>query len=255
MLVAVLRREPCFLKVLRGGSAFGVRPRLGRCFRGYGILHSTRFSDRVFVDARAVGIPMIKHSFHDEMIEGILCWNRYNKFIAQDKLYLEEHLKLLEIVQQRFPEQSVLIGEIISRVQLTLEQFKELGDCLRIDNKRVAMSEGCMEYISFLMEVARNGKLEEIIGGLLPCYWIFQEMYCEQMKGISHLSYDHPYYEFLKCYRGTPISLSAEAMRTILDEISIQADENERQQLRERFLRVFLEALQCERKFFDSFYN
>lgn len=219
------------------------------------IVPSIRLSDRLFSQAKDVGMQVIGHPFHAEMVQGTLCPKRFQRFIVQDIFYLEGCIKAFEIAQLRFPEQWDLFALLISDTQIELGLLKEFRRNFQIDKDCAKMNNACEEYVSFLLAVAAGGELTEVIGALWPCYSVFLGMYHVYTKEVELLTCSHPYYELVKYYKELLILPSVEAMKEVMDDILIRVGETKKMHLKGTFFRFFYQSLEHERRFFDAVYD
>ncbi len=220
------------------------------------IVSGIRFSDRLFSQAQDVGMQVIGHPFHAEMVKGTLCSQRFRRFIVQDIFYLEGCIKSFEIAQRRFSNQSDLFALLISDTEVELDVLKRFLCKLQIDkNCAETSNRACEKYISFLIEVAEKGGLVEIIGALWPCYSVFLEMYHAYTKDIDSLTSNHPYYELVKYYKELLVLPSVELMKEVTNSILIETQKEEKICLKQAFFRCFYLSLEHERQFFDAIYE
>lgn len=107
----------------------------------------------------------------------------------------------------------------------------------------------------FLLNLAEEGELVEIIGALWPCYHVFLEMYHAYTKEIQFLTLHHPYYEHVMYYKELLDLPSVDCMKQVMDNILIKAEEVEKAQLKKSFFQCFYSSLEHERRFYDSVYD
>lgn len=229
--------------------------RVARCWGRYEISSSTRFSDRLFNQAQDIGMQVIRHPFHAEVVEGTLSQRKFERFVVQDMLYLEGCIKSFEIAQVRFPNQWDLFELLIIGTKVGLNQLKELRARFAINKNFDEMNRACEAYIRFLTGAAEKGELAEIIGALWPCYSVFFEMYHADIQGMKLLTCEHPYYEFVKYYKELRFSPSVEGMKQVMEAILVKASEGERARLKKIYFRYFYSSLEHERQFFDAVYE
>lgn len=126
------------------------KARVSRYSSRYEIDSNTRLSDRLFSQAQDIGMQVIKHPFHKEMVEGTLCKTRFERFIVQDILYLEGCIRSFEIAKHRFPKQSDLFELLISDTRVEIDKHMGYRSSLEIDKDLARMNQACEEYINFL---------------------------------------------------------------------------------------------------------
>lgn len=209
----------------------------------------------MFTQARDVGMQVVGHPFHVEMVRGTLSRSQFERFIVQDIIYLEGCIKSFEIAKLRFPEKENLFELLISDTEIELDKHKEYRTCIRSEDVSYDVNKSNKSFIEFLIEVAMHGELAEIIGALWPCYFLFLEMYHVYTQEMKLLTHEHPYYEHVKYYKELLVLPSVEAMKDEMDRLFINAGFDEKLRLKRAFFRFFYIGLEHERRFFDSVYE
>lgn len=231
--------------------------RVARYFSGEKILSlpPIRFSDRLLAQAKDIGLQIIEHPFHNEIVSGTLCKERFEIYIKQDGQYIERCIEILKKAQARFPQQWNLFELLLIDTRVGLEQNKEFQIHFKIDTYHNQMNKACEEYIEFLTNVAEKGELMEIIGALWPCYSVFIDMYRIYTKEMNLSTREHPYYELMKSYKEMEDLKSVEGMKRLLDDVLVDAKVAEKGRLKKVFFRSFYNSLEYERRFYDAIYE
>jgi thiaminase (transcriptional activator TenA) len=133
---------------------------------------------------------ILHHQFLAGLADGTLDRETFKLYVVQDALYLREFSRTLSIAAARAPHDDwiLMFNEHAAnalRVERSLHEgfFKEWG--LRPEQVAAApMAPTNLAYTSFLLATAYGGKFHELLGGLLPCYWVYWEVGKElELKG------------------------------------------------------------------------
>jgi thiaminase (transcriptional activator TenA) len=131
-------------------------------------------------------IPIYKsiliHPFIKGLTDGSLKEKGFEFYVIQDALYLREFARALSIAAAKAPQDDWIImfnehsvGAL--RVERALHEgfFRDF----RIKRKDVIntpLAPTNLAYTNYLLSVAYSSPFHEVIGALLPCYWIYWEV-------------------------------------------------------------------------------
>ncbi len=100
----------------------------------------------------------------------------------QDAIYLREYARALSLAGVRSPDVSTLVmfnghsaGAITVERSLHEGFLKDLG-VSREEAEATEASPTTLAYTSFLLRTAALGDCPEVLGAVLPCYWIYWEV-------------------------------------------------------------------------------
>lgn len=233
-----------------------------------GILSSAQFQNEVVgIDSllrqvKAAGMPIMNRLIHVKIIKGTLPLSEFQELISQTILYLEGCLNALWIAESRFIPHRELFENIISGAEGELVKHRKYEKSFSRNSDINNISKASKEYIEFLMNVARGGELVGMIGALWPCFFLYSQMYCNNIKKTKGLTIEHPYYEYVKhnyerFYNDKEFSPSptGEIMINTLKILLIHEDCIEQARLINIFLRNFYQSLLHEKRFSDSIYE
>ena len=102
--------------------------------------------------------------------------------VFQDALYLREYARALSLAGVRSSDENALVmfnehsaGAITVERGLHDGFLKDLG-VTREEAKATEASPTTHAYTSFLLKTATLGDCAEVLGAVLPCYWIYSEV-------------------------------------------------------------------------------
>ena len=122
------------------------------------------------------------HAFLRELHAGTLPMNRFIYYILQDYVYLLDFAQVLCQAGAKSPDLKTLelfANHALGAVEVERSFHTSFGKSLGLSPKQlddVPKGPITQAYIDHLQSVARSGSLGEIVGAVLPCYWIYGEV-------------------------------------------------------------------------------
>ncbi|MGF1470822.1 MAG: thiaminase II [Rubrobacteraceae bacterium] len=164
---------------------------------------------------------ILSHPFLAGLTDGTLPEECFRHYVLQDALYLRDYARALSLAGVRSPEDTTLVmfnehsaGAIQVERSLHDSFFKDLGVSeSAVDNTPMAPT--TLAYTSYLLRTAALGNYPEVLGALLPCYWIYAEV------GRTLLETGSPnarYQRWIDTYGGEDFGLLVKAVLDVTDE-------------------------------------
>lgn len=201
-----------------------------------------KFTERLFESVSEIWEKTHEHPFVVGMGNGDLPVESFIRYMKQDYVYLIDYSKLFALgtVKARDVETMAAFAKLLHEI---LHGEMELH---RGYAARFGITEGQLEetkptpmnlaYTRYMLNVAQNGSLEELISALLPCMWSYWEigkMIAEKYPGSS----EHPLYgEWVKMYSSDEFGSLALWLMDMLNEFAEGKPERELAVLEEHFL-------------------
>ncbi len=212
------------------------------------------FSNRAWEESSGLYQRILELPFNRELADGTLSQERFQFYMIQDALYLEQYSRALSMASAKAPDAEAM--QFFARAAeqaLVVERalhgsfFEKFG----IDRHDAAGSEPsptCYGYTNFLLAVALQAGYEELVAALLPCFWIYWKVgnYIAGMAGR-----DNPYQAWIDTYADPAFGEAVETLIGINDRTA-EAATPERQGA---MLQAFKRAVQFEWMFWDSAYR
>ena len=176
---------------------------------------------RVFTSELWAGIEdtyrsILEHPFVAGLTEGSLERESFVFYVVQDAHYLREYARALSLAAARAPR-----GEDIAmfakhaaeaiEVERSLHEgfFRDLG-LTEDDVAGTPVAPTCLAYTSYLLATAYGGSFPDLLGAVLPCYWIYWEV---GKALLGEGSPDPLYRRWIETYGGEDF---AEVVRSVL---------------------------------------
>ena len=140
------------------------------------------FTTRAWAETAALRDAILDLPFNRELAAGTLSQERFQFYMIQDALYLEQYSRALSIAAAKAPDPEAMqrfahAAEEALVVERALHGgfFEKFG----IDPNEAAAAEPsptCYGYTNFLLSAAHIGAYEELVAAILPCFWIYWDV-------------------------------------------------------------------------------
>jgi thiaminase/transcriptional activator TenA len=189
-----------------------------------------------------INMPFIK-----ELIAGTLPVEKFQFYISQDALYLEQFGRALSLISARAQKTEHVLqyarfaeGAIVVENALHAAYFQQYDI-----SEAAAVSPACHHYTNFLLSTCALAPVEVAMAAVLPCFWIYRRVgdhiYAQQ-SGV-----DNPYKNWIDTYSG-------EAFGELVNKAIRYCDEVANPLHAENMFAAYEKACQLEYMFWDSAY-
>ena len=198
--------------------------------------------------------------FHHPFVVGIgsgqLPLEKFQFYVKQDYLYLIQYSRVLALAVAKAPS-LVDVGRFADLLKETLDTEMSLhrAFCLKfgvssseLDGTRPAPV--TLAYTDYLLRVAYEGTITDVVATLLPCQWGYNETGLH-LSRTSDASEKNPYAEWIHTYASEEFTAFVGWLRDFLDSVTDGAGEREM----DRLSRHFLTATRYEFLFWEMAYN
>lgn len=195
-----------------------------------------KFSQQLHQAAEPLWQKSIHHPFIQEMASGKLPINAFRYYLTQDTKYLTAFGKLHQRTAALLPKaQGQLLiklsegsGEEAYRDPM-LEQLSLTPEKIA----KVPIAPTNYAYITH-MEHQLSVSAPAAVTGLLPCYWLYDEIGAYWQYQASPVPI---YQSFFEGYRADSFDVSTRQLIDLIDQLAEKADNQTRQQMMTAFLR------------------
>jgi len=210
------------------------------------------FTYRLCDAARPILRRQLEHPFVQALGEGALPQTKFEYYIRQDALFLNELTKTFAYATTRTDNHSEMqrFGELLLN---TLEVERALhqlyGEKFGVTPEQMAATEIAptnYAYTRHLLHISATGSLPELVTAVLPCAWIYAEVGKHfQSQGLP--TEDHAYRDWLLTYASPEFEKVGTWLRGVLDDRATKLDESHLQRLEQ----IFLTSSRYEWMFWD----
>lgn len=191
---------------------------------------------------RAIGPiydAILCHPFLVGLTDGTLAPDRFRYYVLQDALYLRDFARALSLAAARAPDEPALamfaehtIGVITVERSLHDEFFAEFG-LTHDDVARIPLAPTTLAYTSYLLRVASLGDYAQLLGALLPCYWIYHEV---GQVLLVHSSPNPLYRRWIETYGGEEFGAVVAAVVALVERIGAELTAGQRAAVQDCFV-------------------
>jgi|SRR5690606_22479641 len=210
-----------------------------------------KWSEQVWQTIDPIYQTIIEMPFVKELANGSLPLDKFQFYMAQDSMYLEQFGRSLALIGARAPDihdalRFIRFAEDAIVVENALHEsyFKEYG----ITSKGV-MQPCCHHYTHFLKSTAALDSVEIGMAATLPCFWIYKNV-GDHIYNSQRTS-NNPYQNWIETYAGEEFGFAVEKAIDCCDRAAEGTTEN----LRMRMTEAFICASRLEYSFWDAVYT
>ncbi|WP_284037713.1 thiaminase II [Neobacillus sp. 114] len=201
-----------------------------------------KFSERLFEKVNCIWEKTHEHPFVVGLGRGDLPVESFIRYMKQDYVFLIDYSKLFAFGTVKARN----VGTMAAFAKLLDETLHGEMDLHRQYAKRFGITEQDLEgteptpinlaYTRYMLNVAQNGSLEELISSLLPCMWSYWEIGKTLAENYQNSSNHLLYGDWVKMYSSDEFGSLAIWLIDLLDQLTEGKPERELAVLEEHFL-------------------
>jgi thiaminase/transcriptional activator TenA len=180
------------------------------------------FTAELWHSIEGVYEEILAHPFLRGFTDGTLLGECFRFYVLQDALYLKEYARALSLAGVRSPDESALVmfnehsaGAITVERSLHEGFLTDLG-VTQDEADRTAPTPTTLAYTSYLLKTASLGDYPEVLGAVLPCYWIYERV----GKTLLERGSPNPLYQkWIDTYGGEEFGALVEAVLDLTDKV------------------------------------
>ena len=190
--------------------------------------------------------------FNRELAKGTLTRERFQFYMIQDALYLEQYSRALAVAAAKAPDPEAMqrfarAAEEALVVERALHGgfFERFG----VDPNDAAAADptpSCYGYTNFLLSIAHVASYEELIAAVLPCFWIYWEVGNHIAKTVGD---DNPYQAWIDTYSDPEFGEAVNEVIAINDRTATAATTKRQSEMLAAFKRSMQYEWMLGRKF------
>ena len=209
-----------------------------------------RFTNQLWSEIEDIYSAILDHPFIDELAEGSLDEQIFLFYMKQDAHYLADFSRALAIAGAKSADNDTFKTFLdFSKEAIVVERalhetfFQDYEVKLNVEK-----SPSCFSYTNFLMKTAYHSPFPQIAGGLLPCFWIYQEV---GNYIVEKASSPNPYQKWIDTYSGEEFQEGVKKALEIVDDIAEKQPDDVLSDITDKFVY----AARLEWMFWDSAYR
>lgn len=213
-----------------------------------------KFTAELWASISPIFRAILEHPFIQGLTDGSLAEEAFKFYVVQDALYLKDFARSLAVASAKSPQDSWCeMFADHAKTALVVERalhegfFKDWG--LSPEQvEQTPMAPTNLAYTSYLLRVAYAAPFEELIGALLPCYWIYWEV----GKALEAKGSPNPLYRrWIDTYASEQYAEVVRQVLQVAEAATADLPESRRAPIR----RHFLTTSRYEWMFWDAAYR
>lgn len=215
-----------------------------------------KFSERLYDKLQPIWRKNHSHPFVQEIGNGTLEEKKFRFYMVQDYLYLIDYAKLFALGAVKANDVKTmgvfarLLDSTLNEEMALHRKYAEKFGITKEELEAASPSPVTLAYTHYMLHVAQNGTLAELVAALLPCMWSYAEI-GKELNSLTGASDHELYGEWIKMYSSEEFGETANWCLTLFDELTMGKPEEELNRLEE----IFLTTTRFEYKFWDMSYN
>ncbi|QED47820.1 thiaminase II [Cytobacillus dafuensis] len=200
-----------------------------------------KFTERLFENVKPIWEKNHQHPFVQELGKGTLDEEKFIHYMKQDYVYLIDYSKLFAVGVMKAHDLNMM-GSFAQTLHETLHfemelhrQFAAEFGITREELEATKPTPVNLAYTRYMLNVAQNGSLAELVSCLLPCAWDYWEIGKLLRKQYGeHLSTNR-YAKWIETYDSEAFGEGAKWLIQLMDELAEGKPERELTILEEHF--------------------
>ncbi|MBS4172786.1 thiaminase II [Bacillus sp. FJAT-49736] len=199
------------------------------------------FSKRLFNNVEPIWKRNHEHPFVQGIGIGTLPKSLFKEYMKQDYIYLIEYAKLYAIgvhkanTLEAMTHFSKLLHNILHFEMNVHREYASQFGVNESDLEQTEPTPNNLAYTSYMLHVAQNGTLAEIITCILPCAWDYWEIGKLLKNQYGHMLEGNPYKIWIETYSSDEFGSIAQSLIKMLDELTEGKPEAELANLEKHF--------------------
>ena len=196
------------------------------------------FSAELWSGIEDIYAAILDHPFVAGLGDGSLPRESFEFYVVQDAHYLRGYARALSVASARAPTEPDIemfaehaAGAIAVERSLHEGFFRDFG-LTEEDVAHTPLAPTNLAYTSYLLATAYGGSFAELLGAVLPCYWIYWEIGKEL---LARGSPDLLYRRWIDTYGGEEFADVVRAVLALADRLGPELAPAERARVAERF--------------------
>jgi thiaminase (transcriptional activator TenA) len=197
------------------------------------------FTNELWRSITSIYNEILAHPFLRGLTDGTLTEERFRFYVLQDAVYLRDYARALSLAGARSPEENALVmfnehsaGAITVERSLHEGFLKDLG-VAQEEADRTAPTPTTLAYTSYLLKTAFLSDYPEVLGAVLPCYWIYWEV---GKALLEHGSPNPMYQKWIDTYGGEDFGALVEAVLDLTDRVCDDLNPTQKVRVRAAFV-------------------
>lgn len=204
-------------------------------------IQTQKFTERLYNNIQPVWEKNYHHPFVQEIGKGTLDREKFIYYMKQDYVYLVDYAKLFAaaVIKSHNLETMEKFTQILHEtLHFEMELHRQFAAEFGITRDELEATKPTpvnIAYTRYMLNVAQNGSLAEVVSCLLPCAWDYWEIGKRLRKQYGDQIDSNPYAKWIDTYDSETFGEGVKWLIELMDELADGKPERELAQLEEHF--------------------
>jgi len=182
------------------------------------------FTQELWSSISPIFQAILEHPFVRGLTDGSLPEPKFRFYVIQDALYLQDYARSLAIAAAKAPRDQwcmVFAGhvrDVLVAERALHESFFQHWGMSPAEVYATPKAPTNLAYTSYLLRVAYEAPFHEVVGALIPCYWIYWEV----GKALEAQGSPHPLYQqWINLYASDEYAAIVQPVLEVMDELAV----------------------------------
>ncbi|MBM7716350.1 thiaminase/transcriptional activator TenA [Bacillus thermophilus] len=200
------------------------------------------FTDRLYESAKEIWEKSYNHPFVQGVGKGTLDQEIFEYYMKQDYVYLIDYVKLFAIGAQKAPTLEIMtkFSHLLhEHLHFEMELHRQFAAEFGISNEELENTEPApvnLAYTRYMLHVAHNGTLAELVASLLPCAWHYAETGERLKEQYGATLESNPYRKWVETYSSEEFTSLGKWLIDLMNQLADGKPERELAELEKHFL-------------------
>ncbi|MFC0418292.1 thiaminase II [Cytobacillus solani] len=205
------------------------------------IVKIKKFTDRLFENVQPIWEKNHNHPFVQELGKGQLDEEKFIHYMKQDYVYLIDYAKLFAVGVLKAQDLHTMgkFAQILDEtLNVEMELHRQFAAEFGISREELEATKPTpvnLAYTRYMLNVAQNGSLAEVVACLLPCAWDYWEIGKLLRKQYGNQIETNRYGKWIETYDSETFGEGAKWLIRLMDELAEGKPERELAILEEHF--------------------
>ncbi|WP_057762960.1 thiaminase II [Cytobacillus praedii] len=206
-----------------------------------GTVKIKKFTERLFENVQPIWEKNHNHPFVQELGRGQLAEEKFIHYMKQDYVYLIDYAKLFAVGVLKAQDLHTMgkFAQILDEtLNVEMELHRQFAAEFGISRKQLEATKPTpvnLAYTRYMLNVAQNGSLAEVVACLLPCAWDYWEIGKLLRKQYGNQIQTNRYAKWIETYDSETFGNGAKWLIQLMDELAEGKPERELAILEEHF--------------------
>lgn len=200
------------------------------------------FTDRLYESAKEIWEKSYNHPFVQGVGKGTLDQEIFAYYMKQDYVYLMDYVKLFAIGVQKAPNLGIMtkFAHLLhEHLHFEMDLHRQFAAEFGISNEELENTKPApvnLAYTRYMLHVAHNGTLADLVASLLPCAWHYAETGQRLKEQYGNFLESNRYHKWIETYSSEQFASLGNWLIDLMNQLADGKPERELAELEHHFV-------------------